>query len=67
MKLRDWLSTTHTTHAAFAERLDVSRETVSRWASETVLPDWKRILEIEKLTKQAVTAADWANVARERG
>jgi DNA-binding XRE family transcriptional regulator len=66
MKLRDWLSTTDTTHAVFAERLGVARETVSRWASEAIVPDWKMVIEIEDATLQAVTASDWATAKRER-
>lgn len=66
MKLCDWLSTTDTTHAAFAERLGVARETVTRWASGAVIPDWGTLLQIEDATKRAVTAADWAQIVRER-
>lgn len=66
MKLRDWLSTTDTTHAAFAERLDVARETVTRWATEAIIPDWPTVLRIEDETKHAVTATDWAAAKRER-
>lgn len=68
MKLRDWLSTTDTTHAALAERLGVARETVARWASPSapIVPEWEMILALEEITKGAVTANDWANAARER-
>lgn len=66
MKFRDWLSTTDTTHAAFAERLGVARETVTRWATEAIVPDWPMVLKIEDETKRAVTAVDWATAARDR-
>lgn len=66
MKLRDWLSTTNTTHAAFAETIGVARETVTRWVGGEVVPDWPLVLRIEDQTKGAVTAMDWAAAARER-
>lgn len=66
MKLADWLSTTNTTHAAFAEKLGVARETVTRWATGAIVPDWKTVIAIEDETKSAVTASDWAIAHRER-
>lgn len=66
MKLSDWLSTANTTHARFGESIGVTRETVTRWATGAVIPDWDMIIKIEDVTQRAVTALDWAAAKRER-
>ena len=42
-KEKDW------SQEEFAEKLDVSRQAVSRWENETALPDAQNILRISKL------------------
>lgn len=66
MRLKDWLTQSDTTQAAFAERLRVRRETVIRWCGDDNIPDMPTILEIEKATDGAVGPNDWADAERRR-
>lgn len=59
MKLKTYLSTTGTSHSAFAEKLGVSQVTVTRYANGERSPSLKMALKIEDLTKRKVKVSDW--------
>lgn len=65
MKLATYLSTTKTTHEAFAEKLGVSSFAVGKWAREQRVPRRGLMSRISEATNGAVTANDFFTPPRE--
>lgn len=60
MQLDRWLQETGTSQSALARTIDILPSSVSRLANGENFPDWDTIEKIRIATKDAVTAADWA-------
>lgn len=59
MKLKIYFQTTKTKQKDFAYRLKVSPITLSRWLAGTRHPSFKKMVEIQRLTKNKVRLEDW--------
>lgn len=57
MTLRTWIAETGTTIRDVADRLNVTIQSVYGWMSGTQNPSFVKLVEIERLTDGAVTAA----------
>lgn len=60
MKLSQYLTDTKETDAAFAAKVGLSQSQISRLRRGLSNPSWDVVPVIEKVTKGAVTAADFA-------
>src|SRR3954468_6832262 len=59
MTLAEFLRASGLSQRALARRLDVSDSTVSKWLHGRILPDARRLAELERLSGGQVTAADF--------
>lgn len=66
MKLDQWLTESGMSQLAFAKLADVQQSSINRFINGESLPDWSTIEKIRVATKDAVTAADWAETWRDR-
>lgn len=64
MQLGDYLAAERLTLTAFGRRIGVAHSTVHKWATGRLLPAWDKIMAIESATGGAVTAEDFAELAR---
>jgi transcriptional regulator with XRE-family HTH domain len=62
MKLADYLTTTSTSHAAFASRIGVSQATVSRYAAGNRIPGPSQMARIVEATDGTVLPNDFYGV-----
>jgi hypothetical protein len=62
MTFDDWMITTKTSNAAFAQLAGTTGETVRRYRSGVREPDTKMMALIFQLTSELVTPNDWAGV-----
>jgi len=65
MKLDEWLIKEKLTQVAFAERLGVHPVTVSKWASDKMMPRRGQFRKISQVTGNQVTANDFMAVPSE--
>jgi transcriptional regulator with XRE-family HTH domain len=63
--LSEYMASHKLSDADVAERIERSRETVSRIRRKKVRPDWETIERIKKFTDGAVTADDFASLEGE--
>lgn len=61
--LSEYMAANNLSDAEVAERIERSRETVSRIRRKKVRPDWETIERIKKFTDGAVTADDFISLA----
>lgn len=66
MKLQDYLRRHQLSPKAFAERINVSSVTVTRYMTGARRPDWDVMSRIVDATDGAVTADDFLTVERVR-
>lgn len=64
--LSEYMAANNLSDAEVAERIERSRETVSRIRRKKVRPDWETIERIKKFTDGVVTADDFASLDGER-
>lgn len=60
MQIDQWLKETDTSQSALARGIGILPSSVNRLVKGESFPDWDTIENIRVFTKDAVTAADWA-------
>lgn len=67
MKLQKWLESEGMSQADLARVIGCNKSQISRWLAGECLPPHKRVIAIQKLTKNAVSPEDWYKQARAKG
>lgn len=64
MRLSAYLEAERLTLQVFGRRVGVAHSTVHKWATGKLLPVWDKVVAIEAATDGAVTAENFAEIAR---